>query len=167
MRINENLLPKQGDDGKFVKYISPVVGEILKNYIGQKITISCDIESTHDDTEVLVYPYQNSGISIDNVQKSYTVGKTKKRIVDVRTVTQLPENLNTGQIMFYNRDTTKKIKVTNIKIELGTEATPWIPHRNDLTETQRTLMPEHLFGGGVSTGRRFQRYNLESGVGLC
>lgn len=54
-------------------------------------------------------------------------------------------------------------RTPNLKLEEGTEATPWIPHRNDLTETQRNLMPEHLFGG-VSIGRRFQRYNLESGV---
>lgn len=141
MKINPNLLPKQFGDGIFAQFLNTVVvGEILKNYIGQKITISCDIESTHDDTEVLVYPYQNSGISIDNVQKSYTVGKTKKRIVDVRTVTQLPLTHNVGQIMFYNGDTTKKIKVTNIKIELGTEATLWTPAHADLTPAQIALM---------------------------
>lgn len=149
MKINENLLPKQGTDSKFVQYFSPVVGEILKNYIGQKITIFCDIESTHDDTTLLVYPYQSSGVSINKGTNYYTVGKTKKRIVEVRTVTQHPSQLNPGQIMFYNSDTTKLIKITNLKIELGTEATPWIPHRDDLTEAQRNLMPEHLFGGGI------------------
>lgn len=54
----------------------------------------------------------------------------------------------------------------NMHLAIGEKASDiWTPHRDDLNEAQATLMPEHLFGG-VSTGRRFQRYSLESGVAI-
>ena len=119
--------------------------DALKDYVGQTITISFDLRSDRDCT-IWVYAYQDSGVSIANpstapLMLGVNVWMYYQRFAFTATVKdygiQLDKKgqlLTGGKIALYDPATEEKAEFTirRIKIELGTEATNWSPHPQEM-----------------------------------
>lgn len=93
-------------------------------YVGNVIAISFDCIA-ESSTDLLVYPYQNRGISIKDSQ-NFAVTTSWNRYSYVTEIKNFGlSNLGTtiGSIGFFNNSI--KFMIKNLKIEFGLEATPF------------------------------------------
>uniref|UniRef100_UPI0028A96DA6 GA-like domain-containing protein n=1 Tax=Empedobacter sp. TaxID=1927715 RepID=UPI0028A96DA6 len=109
----------------------------LASLIGEEVTLSFDFKTNESGAlrDILVYPYQNSGISIQN---SFTIKSTrinkwerfeiKTKIKDYGVI----QGTTAGEIGFYDTQGENNFSIKNIKVEKGNKATDWIPAPEDV-----------------------------------
>lgn len=101
------------------------VRDILAPYVGQTVTVSFEIKPDKD-LSVLVYPYQDSGVSIAGQMRYSLKAGVYTPVTMTTTVRDFGqiENRTTGGVGIFN-DGRNSFTVRRIKIELGDRATPF------------------------------------------
>ena len=102
--------------------------------VGQEYTFSCEIDNIDGDKEldVLAYPYQGVPIQrklkADNGRQAYTFKLNS-------------ENTHIYLYLGKRAETYGSYKIYNIKLEEGTEATTYVPYKDNLPEDNQHLLP--------------------------
>ena len=108
----------------------------LSSLIGEEVVFSFDlmIKETGVLREIIVYPYQDSGISIENrmhftpTQKGrYERFEFKTKIKDYGII----QGTTAGEIGFYDSTDDNDYSIKNVKLEKGNKPTDWTPAPED------------------------------------
>ncbi len=128
----ENLLKnsakvRQANENGF---LSVAARSILEPYTGMMVTVSFDAKTNTDNNmDIQVYPYQDSGISVEGNRKFHLTPEYKRysfvsQVQDFGIREKNGQKLSRGEIAFNNSDR-QSFSVKNIKIEIGTKDTAW------------------------------------------
>lgn len=164
-----NLLPDSEQEIETERFISIEVGDILGPYVGESVCVSFEALGAIA-RDVLVYPYQDSGVSIKD-QFTFTMPTdTFKRFSFVTEVKDFETIVgeNTGKIGFYDRAGTQEYTIRRVKIELGNMPTDWTPDPDDAAETlENTVVRIDTQGvtmrGGVMDFQAGSEFKVRSG----
>ncbi len=131
-----NLFRNSSKEITTTRFTSIPVVDIFKNYIGRDICISfdCKINENGIIRSIMMYPYQNNGISIQN-SFTFTPSNSYKRFSFVTAIRDFGINnpsWTPGSIGFYDYSGDNNYTIKNIKIELGNKPTDWTPAPEDV-----------------------------------
>ena len=120
------------------RFLSINVYDIFADIVGQTVTISLDLRVDTHLRDIYIYPYQDSGITIDrgyyfkpdelNSWQRFAFAFTVKDngpIIEGRTM---------GSVALYDYMGNNQYVIKNIKIERGNKATDWTPAPEDVTD---------------------------------
>ncbi len=118
-----------------------IVSANSKLKVGDTVTLSFDVQMT-DGTYLRIYD-SNGQIDKTIGEKTYTnIGNTKQRLSYTTTLKASSKNNANWRLAFYNNNNGDKFTIENIKLELGSKATPYsiAPEdaENRMTEIQST-----------------------------
>ena len=147
MLINPNLLDITKTTRTYAQYdFNTKIARVLENYhasrvefelpdnlvVGQEYTFSCEIDNIDGDKklEVLAYPgIVRAGVfEADNGRQAYTFKLNS-------------ENTHIYLYLGKKEKTNGSYKIYNIKLEEGTEATTYVPYKDNLPEDKQPLLP--------------------------
>lgn len=109
----------------------------LASLIGEEVVFSFDlmIKETGVLREITVYPYQGSGISIENGMHFTPTQKGRYERFEFKTKIKdygVSQGNTTGGIGFYDSTGDNDYSIKNVKLEKGNTATKWSPTKQDL-----------------------------------
>lgn len=132
-----NLLKDSAKERATTRFLEIKTYDILADHIGKTISVSFDLKA-EINREILVYPYQNNGISITGTRRFLApIDKFQRfSFIDVVKDWGINNTLWTkGGIGFYDYTGVNNYIIKNIKIELGDIQVPeWSPAPEDLTQ---------------------------------
>lgn len=114
-----------------IRFIS-IPTHYLQNLVGKEVVFSFDfmIKETGVLREILIYPYQNSGISIGHSECFTPTTKGVYERFSIETNIKdygVIQGLTNGEIAFYDTADENDFSIKNVKIEIGNKATDWTP----------------------------------------
>lgn len=109
----------------------------LASLIGEEVVFSFDlmIKETGVLQGINVYPYQGSGISIENEMHFTPTQKGRYERFEFKTKIKdygVSQGNTTGGIGFYDSTGDNDYSIKNVKLEKGNKATDWSPAKSDL-----------------------------------
>ena len=134
-----NLLPGYVDEKTTSRYFGIPVRSILEKHVGKEICISFECKASIARA-IMVYPYQNSGISIKDSFSFIpsTTEFTRHSFVTTAYDWTQKDGYTTGEIGFYDYEGSQNYTIRKVKIELGNKATDWSPAPEDPVSALKT-----------------------------
>ena len=138
--ISDNLLFMEEAAHTANRFIRVDVYPALEDHIGDTVTISFDL-LVETQRPIRVYPYQESGVSIEDTVYVTPETDAYTRFSVTTTVKDWGEKYETnlGTLGFYDGQGEQTISVRRIKIELGEAATPWDLSAQDVQRNLNAL----------------------------
>ncbi|MCR4885536.1 MAG: tetratricopeptide repeat protein [Clostridiales bacterium] len=147
--FRDSAKARQANDG----FLSIPTRNILEPYTGMMICVSFDAKvNTENGFDIQVYPYQDSGISVDgsrtfHLTQEYARYSFVGQVKDFGIREKDGKKYSRGELAFYNKER-QSFTVKNIKIEVGTKNTPWSFAPNDPLAKKTGV--NLLVGGGMT-----------------
>ncbi|WP_164108245.1 MULTISPECIES: hypothetical protein [Sphingobacterium] len=139
-----NLFLDSKKERTATRYIGLNVGDILTPHIGEDIVVSFYIKGTIADNSILVYPYQEIGVTIsqhysgNGITTDWTRIVIKTKVVDWGNPT-----FHNGVIGIYDVDNDNQIiTIKEVKIELGDKVSEWTPAPEDIENALEVFRTE-------------------------